>query len=223
MAKAALVIIVALITLFSLLQTGFVFATTVQKFSLDDIAANIRNISPSDNGSYIGDVAVNITVHFSGYSRYKPLIPYQEINCLYRVDNGEWQNASLFSASDQKYHGSIANRVNINYVDCYYNATLQDLSNGAHLLDIDFKPDLSDHLRLSSNGTLFASDHSRPNTTLPTNSSITFYVLGNNTPNPTAPPTNNKLEPLFAAIALTIAVLLTTGLLVYYRTRKHQQ
>ena len=106
MAKAALVIIVALITLFSLLQTGFVFATTVQKFSLDDITANIQNISPSDNGSYIGDITVNITVHFSGYSRYKPLIPYQEINCLYRVDNGEWQNASLFSASDQKYYGS---------------------------------------------------------------------------------------------------------------------
>ena len=116
-----------------------------------------------------------------------------------------------------------SNRVNVNYVDCYYNATLHGLSNGAHLLDIDLKPDIDDHVRTSSNGTLFGSDHSRPNTTLPTNSSITFYVLGNNTPNPTVPPTNNKLEPLFAVIALTIAVLLTTGLLVYYRTRKHQQ
>ena len=148
-----LVIIVALITLSSSLQTIFVFATTVQKFSLNDISANIQNISPSDNGCYIRDIPVNITVHFSGYSRYKPLIPYQEINCLYRVDNGEWQNASLFSASDQKYYGSPANRVNVNYVDCYYNATLRGLSNGAHFLDIDLKPDIDNHVRTSSNGT----------------------------------------------------------------------
>jgi hypothetical protein len=225
MGKAALAVIVALITLFSLLQTELVFATTVQKFSLDDIAANIRNISPSDNGSYIGDIAVNITVHFSGYSRYTPLIPYQEINCLYRVDNGEWQNASLFSASAQKYYGLPSNRVNVNYVDCYYNATLQDLANGAHLLDIDLKPDIEDHVRTLSNGTRFGSEHSSGYWASPRNAPIVFYVSGNNNESTTTSPqpTNTDIGPFIPVIALSAAAIVATGVLAYFKKHKHQR
>jgi hypothetical protein len=225
MGKAALAVIVALTTLFSLLQTGFVFATTVQKFSLDDIAANIRNISPSDNGSYIGDIGVNITVHFSGYSRYKPLIPYQEINCLIRVDNGEWQNASLVSASPQKHYGLPANRVNVNYVDCIYNATLNGLSNGAHLLDIDLKPDIENHVRTSSNGTIFGSEHSSGYWTSPRNAPIVFYVSGyNNESTTTSPqPTNTDIGPFVPVIVLSAAAIVATVVFGYFKKYKIQR
>jgi hypothetical protein len=178
----------SLIALVYSLQLGFVQASTVPSFPFGEITANFQNISPADNASYIREVPVNISVRFYAFSDAKnALVPFQDIICLYRVDNGEWQNATLHNASGQRYAGSPISKTWENYVDCYYNATLQGLSNGAHLLDIDFKPDLSDHLRSSTNGKLFASEHSRPNTTLPKNASITFYNFTSNEPTTATP------------------------------------
>ncbi len=218
---AKLLVVVSVVA-FITSQFGYAKAYTFPNFPFEEINVQYKNISPADNACYIRKVPVNISVRFYAFSRAKnALVPYQEISCLYSVDNGEWQNATLHNASAHKYSWYPANRMWEIYVDCYYNATLQSLSNGVHLLEVDFKPDIGGRSRLSSNGKLFASEHSSPNTTLPRNASITFYVFGNNKPNPTAQPINTEYDPLFSIIVLTISVLVTSSLLIYFKKRKN--
>ena len=224
LAKASPILIAVCLVLSSL-QVGFLSSYTVPYFSFKEINVNYQNTSPADNGSYSGDVPVNISVRYTARSSAKNayLIPYQEISCLYRLDNGEWKNTSLSYASEQTYFGDPINRDYWNDLYCNYSAVLHGLSNGVHLLDIDFKPDVSDHLRRSSNGTLFASEHSRPNTSLPTNASIVFYVFGNDIkPTATAQIPARGYDPFLGIVAVAIIamVVVVSGLLLYFRKRK---
>ena len=82
------------LTLLAFQRVAIVYATP--NFPFEDIIAEIRNISPEDNGPYTGDVSLNINIRFYAYS-YDPnssLVPYQDINCIYQLDNSEWKNAS---------------------------------------------------------------------------------------------------------------------------------
>jgi hypothetical protein len=205
-------------------QAGFLNSYTTPSFSFKEITVNYENISPADNGSYTGDVPLNISVRFYAFSQTKSgVIPYQEISCLYRLDNGEWQNTTLNNASKQGYSGYPINRIWAILVDCNYTATLQDLTNGVHILDVDFQPNLGGILRLSSNGTLIASERSQYNHSLPTNASIIFYVFGNEI-KPTSTPQNSEEEQaLFLDIvimAIAVIVAIVFGLLVYFK--KHR-
>jgi hypothetical protein len=226
LAKASPILIAVCLVLSSF-QVGFLSSYTVPCFSFKEINVNYQNTSPADNGSYTGDVPVNISVRYNARSSAKNayLIPYQEISCLYRLDNGEWKNTSLSYASEQTYFGDPLNRDYWNDLYCNYSAVLHGLSNGVHLLDIDFKPDVRDHLRRSSNGTLFASEHSSPNTSLPTDASIVFFVFGNDIkPLTTAQIPARGYDPFLAIVAVAIIamVVVVSGLLVYFRRRKEK-
>lgn len=136
--------IVSLILLFALL--GFQCADSVHatsKFSIEDIEATIQIISPVNNETCTGDVSLNISVHFHAKSydfNTSSVIPYQDINCFYQLDNGEWKNASLCFASEQRAFWSWIARVHTTWVDCNYSALLQGLSNGAHFINVTLKP-----------------------------------------------------------------------------------
>ena len=210
---------------FSLLQFGFLSADVIPNFPFNEITAQIQNISPADNGSYVATIPVNVSVRFSAFSKAPnaDLIPYQEINCIYRLDNGEWKNVSLSEASEQTSFGDPILQGYWNDVYCNYSATLQGLSSGVHLLDIDLKP-VGERVRLSSNGkNLFAYPDTQNNHSLPSNASIIFYVSGNeNGPTPTDQPTNTQHESFLTIVAVLIAVIVAMSVLVYYKKRRHQ-
>ena len=187
-------------------------------FPFSDIIAGIQNFSPADNGSYIGDVPLIISVRFSARSdapNYS-LIPYQEISCLYQLDNGEWKNASLYYASEQKAWYDPTFQGYWNQLDCNYSALLTGLSNGEHLLDIDLKPDLEYHYRISSDGTNVQEN-------LLDNATITFYVFGNyNESVPTDQSSNSEPFPT-TVVAITSAaslVIASVSLLIYFKRRR---
>ena len=209
---------IATALVFSLLQFGFLSADVIPNFPFNEITAQIQNISPADNESYAGAVPLTISVRFSAFSKTQnaDLIPYQKINCIYRLDNGEWKNVSLSEASEQTSFGDPILKGYWNDVYCNYSATLQGLSNGVHLLDINLEP-VGERVRLSSNGkNLFAYPDTQNNHSLPSNSSIIFYVSGNeNGPTPTDQPTNTQHEPFLTIVAVSIAVIVAMSVLVY--------
>jgi hypothetical protein len=218
-----LLIVIAMSLVFLPLQFGFQGACAIPDFSFKEIIAEIQNISPADNRSYIGDVPVNISVRYyaRSYARNTGLIPYQEISCLYQLDNGEWKNASLIYASEQKALGDPVSRVYWNYLYCNYSAVLEGSSNGEHLLDIDLKPDLDHHIRISSNGTyVFDSLHSQDNQgSLPDNAKVTFYVFGDDKPMSTVQSASREHEPFLTIAAIPIVAVAVAGVLVHFKKR----
>jgi hypothetical protein len=95
---------------------------------------------------------------------------------------------------------------------------LQGLSNGEHLLDIDMKPDLQYHYRISSNGTNVQKN-------LRDNATIAFHVFGNfDAPVPTDQSSDS--EPFSTALVITAsgasAAIIGVSLLVYFKRRKHK-
>lgn len=211
----SMIIIISLV--FSLLQFGFLRAHATPKFPFKNVIAGIQNISPTDNGSYTGDVPLNISVRFSARSDApnSSLLPYQEITCIFQLDNGEWRNASLYSASEQRAWYDPTFQGYWNQLDCNYSAVLQGLSNGAHLLDIDLKPDLDYHYRISSNGTLVQKN-------LLDNATITFYVFGNyDKPVPTDQSMSPSPEIVLIVIIISTVIIVTgLGVLIHFKKRK---
>jgi hypothetical protein len=175
------VIVISLVLSLALLGFQHVgFVSAVPEFSFSEIEAEIQVSSPVDNGSYTGDLSLNISIRYYALSHVpnSSVIPYQNINCLYQVDNNDWKNASRISASQQGGFWDPPNDGYWNVIDCNYSAVLQGLFNGEHLLDIDLKPDLEYHYRVASNETYVD------------NATISFFVFGNyDKPMPTATPT----------------------------------
>ena len=126
---------------FGFQRVRFVYA--VPEFSLSEINAEIWIISPVDNGSYTGDVPLNISIRFGAFSRVPNAsrIPYQKISCLYKIDDGEWKNASLVYASKQGGFWHPTHAAYWNEVRCNYSALLHGLSNGWHILNVTLKPE----------------------------------------------------------------------------------
>jgi hypothetical protein len=215
--ELALILIMSLsFSAVAVVQLEFAYATPA--FPFKDISAEIQNISPADNGSYTGNVPLNISVRFSAQSDApnSSLIPYQDITCIYQLDNGEWRNASLHYASEQRAWYDPTFQGYWNQLDCNYTAVLQGLSNGEHLLDIDLKPDLDYHYRISSNGTNVQKN-------LHDNATITFHVFGDyDEPVPTNQSSDS--EPLPTTLVITASgtslAVVVAGFLVYFKKRK---
>lgn len=215
------VIVVSLVISLALLgfqRTEFAGATS--EFSFKDIEAEIQIISPADNGSYTGDVSLNISIRFSAYSEApnSSVIPYQDISCIYQLDNSEWTNASLYSASDNGFRDWV-NGGYWNIIKCNYSALLQGLSNGAHLLNVSLKPgeiDLYDYpsmIRIFTSTVNFFvfGNYDKPvptDTPVPTDqpASATPEI----TPVPTDQPTSSTPENFLGIIVIAITIIIIT-------------
>ncbi|MGB9960212.1 MAG: hypothetical protein ACPLKQ_06810 [Candidatus Bathyarchaeales archaeon] len=194
---------------FSLLLLGFQrvsFVSALPEFSLSEIYAVVQVVSPVDNGFYTGNVPLNISISFNVFSSgpNEGVIPYQKISCLYKVDNGEWKNASLVYTSGQQGFWNPPNANYWNYVECNYSALLEGLYNGAHVLNITLKPDGINYYRV---------DHSD----YALNSTIVFHVYGNYevpAPNPQTPE-----KPLTTTV-IVVSVITISALIILIKIRK---
>jgi hypothetical protein len=185
-------------------------ASSSTQFSMGDILAMIQIVSPVDNSSYNGDVSLNVNVTFQANSHINStVIPYQDITCVYRLDSGEWRNASLNSVSEPTIYWSLVNRIYTIYITCTYNATLQVSSNGLHSISVDVKPDAIH---------AFDSRTYRDNNGLEyhyLNSTVNFYVSKGS-----GQPSSFLIVSAIASIG-AIAII-SAILLVYLKKRKRQ-
>jgi hypothetical protein len=184
--------------------------SAVPEFSFSEIEAEIQVFSPVDNGSYTGNISLNISIRYYAFSHVpnSSVIPYQNINCLYQVDNSAWKSATLDFASKQEGFWSLVNDGYYNTMDCNYSALLRGLYNGAHSLNITLKPDIGYYYRVN-NDTV--------------NSASRFYVFGNyeqptSTPQPTFL-TSESFLGIVVVVALTITLL---TILALRKIRKRQ-
>jgi hypothetical protein len=134
-------IVLVLLVVSTLLVFSVEFALCTE-FSTSQMEAEILVASPVDNGSYTGDVCLDVSVHFFAWSRQKnsSMIPYRDVACLYKVDDGQYQNASIYYASEQSSWVDIPNSGYWNEMRCNYTASLQGLSDARHSLKIDLEP-----------------------------------------------------------------------------------
>ena len=171
--KKALFIILCI----SLLLLSHDLALCNSEFSTKQIKAAIMITSPTDYASYIGNVTLNVFILFDVHTSESSanMIPYQNVTCLYQVDNGQYQNASLYYASEQTSWPDIPYNSYGNEMQCNYTASLEGLSNGLHSLKITLEPsDITYYFVNSSAVNVPATVH--------------FYAYQtNSTPTPTIP------------------------------------
>lgn len=118
---------------------------SIPSYSLAEVRAGIAIRSLVENGTYLGSsVTLNARVQFEVYannSEEEKRIPFEEIQVLYSLDNGEWKQIPLLAADEGE-------RPSPNYpqyykiVDCSYVTTLPPLSDGWHFIQISLNPAL---------------------------------------------------------------------------------
>jgi hypothetical protein len=194
----------------TLLVFSHEFTICALAFSTSEIEAEITVTSPVNNGSYTGDVCLDVNIHFFAWSRQKnsSMIPYQDVACLYKVDSKQYQNASIYYASKQSSWVDIPNGGYWNEMRCNYTASLQGLSDGPHSLKIALEPSDITYYRVNAPSTF---------DNIPTEY---FYVYQITTP---AQPTNSTPEfpaTIIAASGASLTAVIAAGLLVYFKKHK---
>ncbi len=116
----------------------------VEPFGYDELSGSIFVTAPVGNFSYSeSDIVVNASLHIGGHE-YEPnthYVPYQNISCLYSLDESEWQNMTLVSATKSELFPSIPNNFWYSNMWLNYTATLHGVSGGSHYLRIGVVPD----------------------------------------------------------------------------------
>ncbi len=98
----------------------------------------ITIISPQNNATYTGEVFLNVSIHFYIEDTVNSSIPpYQNISCIYQIDNNNWTGASLDSVSEQGSFWDWIHKIYWNGIDCNYGCLLQNLSSGTHILNVN--------------------------------------------------------------------------------------
>ncbi len=119
-------------------------AADVPPYSLADVMAGMRIKSPMENGTYLGSlVTLNVGASFQVIawpSDADRRIPYEDIELLYSVDDGEWQTIPLVSAREWGFPSP--NGYYFDTVHCNYTVTLPPLSEGWHFVQVNFEPEL---------------------------------------------------------------------------------
>jgi len=121
---------------------GFQFASFVDASATPAYSVHVSIQSP--NGSYSEStlpLIVNATLYF-GTDAPSDEVSLQNVTCNYSLDNGEWKNVTSMMVT------SYTTQPDINFwsgllhvINCTYNTTLQDLSEGSHLLNVTVKSD----------------------------------------------------------------------------------
>jgi hypothetical protein len=131
--------------LFSLFTSNFSCAeSSVQvPFSYDELSAKISVSSPVGNSTYSSpDVDVNVSVYIGGteYVKESHYIPYQNISFIYSLDDSDWQNMTLVSASSPQIFPSLVNNYWYATMRVNYTTVLHNVTEGSHFLKIDITP-----------------------------------------------------------------------------------
>jgi hypothetical protein len=105
-----------------------------------EIGAGIQILSPIGNTTYTeSTILLNVTLYLTGTEYWvheSRVIPYQEISCVYNLDNGEWKNASFVSNTESLVWKSFVNELWYTQMECTYTAVLQDLPEGLHFIRV---------------------------------------------------------------------------------------
>jgi hypothetical protein len=112
-------------------------------FSYDELSAKISVSSPVGNSTYSSsDVDVNISVYIGGteYVKESHYIPYQNISFIYSLDDSDWQNMTLVSASSPQIFPSLVNNYWYVTMRVNYTTVLHNVTEGSHFLKIDITP-----------------------------------------------------------------------------------
>jgi hypothetical protein len=189
--------------------------------NFENITAEIQPLSPEYNGSYTGDIPLNLTIGYASQTATNStVIPYQEIACQYQIDNGSWLNATLVSASKQNVWYDPTFRGFWNQMDCSYNGSLKELSNGKHSMNVTLNPSLMySYFVLSNGSSLFYHDKNGVYNAL-VNSTVDFYVFDNF--DATAPNNSAHQSSTFPTIVGIVAVSITTTAAILLLYRRHQ-
>lgn len=136
----------------------------VTPFSFDEINAMIEIQMPGHDGAYVGALTFNVSIEFYNNSPTKlsRAVPYQNITCIYSVDNGEWKNASFNALTDSKKCPSLANGGYWYEEFCTYGAVAQGLSEGLHFINVTVTPSevhSHDSYSLGSDSSLYFTVH----------------------------------------------------------------
>lgn len=218
----------AIIVMSFLLSAWFqtAVAQAPSAFSFNQVEAIIQPNCPADNASYTGNVTLNMSVQFSAHSKTanQSLIPYQNIHCIYQLDNGSWQNATLTYATQQTDWYDFIISSYWSQMQCNYIATPPMLANGWHSLNVSLTPNLQYYYRVLSNGSSPRIRIGNQTYDALANSTINFYVYGNYD-NP-APTQTSQTQPEFSLVAIAIvsaasAIATTAGLIIHYKKPKH--
>jgi ABC-type transport system involved in multi-copper enzyme maturation permease subunit len=132
---------------FSFLASGFgncAESSVKVPFSYDELAANFSVSSPVENYTYSNstiEIKADVYIGAHDYVKDSHYIPYQNISCIYSLDNSEWQNMTLASTSQPYIFPSLVN--NYWYVTMWlnYTAVLHNVTEGQHNLKIDLNPE----------------------------------------------------------------------------------
>ena len=184
-------------------------------FSLSEINAGIRITSPISNTTYNETTVILEVTLYLGATEWVPgshVIPYQEISCVYSLDNGEWKNTLLNSTTKKEPWQSLVNAWWFNQMESKYNVVLQNLSEGLHFIKVAAKPD-----SLRSNN--YYERDLEP--------SVNFTIKQSPTPTLSPLPELGPQQPepnYLAAGAVTSIVAVTSfGLIVYFKKRSRGQ
>lgn len=203
------------ILILMLLSTLFVFSTQTtlaqtSKFPLDEVIAVIQPVSPDDNMTYVGVTPLNLTVHYKVQaSSPNASIPYEDITCIYQLDDNDWANASLSCASPQTFWYDPTFQGYWVEIDCNYTATLPELADGTHSLNVKLTPDINYYYRVLSNGSsvIVRIENSFYNALAHEPINFTIVNDDNTVLSTNTVPSNDETGQTFTTVLIVIVVL----------------
>jgi parallel beta-helix repeat protein len=120
----------------------FQFVSFVDASEIPAYSVHVSIQSP--NGSYSEStlpLIVNSTLYI-GTDAPPDEVSLQNVTCNYSLDNGEWKNVTSMRVTSHTTQPDINFWSGLLHViNCTYNTTLQDLSEGSHLLNVTVKSD----------------------------------------------------------------------------------
>jgi hypothetical protein len=114
-------------------------------FNMKELSGQIVVDSPVANFNYSTSyIEIKVSLHIGGieYTPNTHYVPYQNLSCIYKLDDFDWQNMSLASLGGEEAFCSSVNPYWYGNTWLNYSATLQGLSKGAHSVKIDVRPDI---------------------------------------------------------------------------------
>jgi len=149
MKKAALALALIWVLLASTL-VGFQFVSFADARAIPAYSVHVSIQSP--NGSCAEatiPLIVDVTLYFGTNNQYDE-VSLQNVTCKYSLDDGEWKNITAMTVTSHTTQPDINFWSGLLHViNCTYNTTLQDLSEGSHFLNVTVKSD-ADHQGSSS-------------------------------------------------------------------------
>jgi hypothetical protein len=223
-----------ILILFNLMLFGLQTACFSKALLYQDLSTRIRSQSPANNESYAGVVPLNVTLRFDIHEMYlhSASIPYQNISCVYSLDNNEWMNipfervSSSGEFSDPLTHGYIYQ------IGCTYNTHLQGLSAGEHFINVTVKPngvlpndyyswynDSAVYFVVKGSSVSVLSSPSLTQTSSPTLFPL-LSTLGKPTPTPESVTVSSKI--VFAVVLLAAVLAIISFVTIFMRKKRNK-